>query len=253
VAGLTPLGRFDWERIIRRIDDERVPFHLKGFAFLLASYGDSDGTNIRPGDPRLMAVTGKSSATVRRWRDTLIHLGLIEMQHRGGGTGQSARASMYRLTVPDDLLEAIGLLDPDERPTSPPPTPLTQMSGVPDRGPPELRSSGNGTPLTAEGTPLISGPNSAHSGEHPPRDQEDQPHTKELDRHVGNARASEPPEADPEYDAARRTLMTLADFGAALIADLRTALPNGDGLTDRDACVTAAELIREKRRSQRRD
>lgn len=250
VAGLIPLGRFDWERIIRRINDDRCPFPLKGFAFLLATYGDSDGTSIRPGDARLMAVTGKSSATVRRWRDGLIRLGLIEMEHRGGGAGRSARASLYRLTVPEDLLEAIGLLDPDERAVTADPTALTQVSGVADRGPPELRSPGNGTPLTTEGTPLISAANSAHLGEHPPRDQEDQPQTKEPGRHLGNARASGPVGADTEYDSARRTLMTLDDFGVTLVADLRAALPNRNGLSDRDACVTAADLVRERRRGR---
>ena len=236
---VTPMGRFEWERILRRIDDQRVPFYLKGFGLLLATYGDADGSNIRPGDPRLIAVTGKSDATVRRWRDILVRLGLLEQAHRGGGTGKAARASSYRLTVPDDLLESVGMLDPDERPA----TPLTQASGVHGVQVGELRSPGNGTPLIPEGTPLISGPNSAHPDERLPRDQLHQPQTK-PDRHVGDARAR----ADPEYDAARRTLSTLTDLGGALIADLRAGLPDGSVLSDRDACVTAAELVREERR-----
>lgn len=260
MAGLTQLGRFDWERIIRRIHTKplsrcqtgshHLPFEIKSLLLFMATYAAADGTRVFPGDIRLTAVTGRSPATLHRWRAQPVRLGLLRLERRGGAPGLERRASEYHLTVPDDLLETFCLLDPQtEALPGAPGTPLTQMIGVPAPTEDADDSSGEGTPLTRGGTPLTGETDSDHQGDRASRtDQGDQPHIKELDRYVGNARASGPPEADPEYDAARRTLMTLDDFSTALIADLRATLPNGGGLTDRDACVTAAELIREKRR-----
>lgn len=260
VAGLIPLGRFEWERIIRRIHAKpspgctaglvHIPWDARSLLLLYATYGAADGTRIFPGDKRIRTIVGKSSTTVRRWRDTPVRLGLLTLAQHGGGSGQHRRANEYRLTVPDDLLDVFCLLDPDtEEPPEPLATVPAQVDTVAGIGPGSLCPSDDGTVPTGERTVPESGGHCARPDGAPSRDQGDQPDIKEgLDRYVGNARASGPPGTDPEYNAARRTLMTLDDFGAALIADLRATLPNGDGLTDRDACVTAAELIREKRR-----
>src|SRR5437879_1725471 len=41
-----PCGRFEWERILRRAV---MPLRVKFLAFVLASYADADGSNVRPG------------------------------------------------------------------------------------------------------------------------------------------------------------------------------------------------------------
>lgn len=106
---LQPAKRFDWERIVRRC---RIPAQTKFVAYTLAQYGDHNGQGIRPGLERLAAVCEMGERTIKRHLAALIGLGLIERLANGGGRNQ--RASVYRLTVPEDLLERVDLLNPDE-------------------------------------------------------------------------------------------------------------------------------------------
>jgi hypothetical protein len=121
VTAVEPAGRFEWERIVRRA---RLPEPLMCTALLLATYADPDGSRVRPGSDVLCAVTGRGERTVRRRVTWLLHNGLIAVVHRGGGRGR--RTTVYRLTVPADLLERFELLPPSERP---PLSPATQVTG----------------------------------------------------------------------------------------------------------------------------
>lgn len=112
-----PTGRFEWERLVRRAV---LPEPVKFTAFVLGSYADPDGSRVRPGSEVLAAVTGKGLRTVRRLVGDLVALGFLELVSRGGGRGRGGRASVYRLTLPIDLLERIELLPPGERPLNPP-------------------------------------------------------------------------------------------------------------------------------------
>ena len=85
----------------------------KGFGFVLASYGDPDGTRIWPGLPRLSRVTGDSERTCKRRIAELKRFKLLHEVSRGGGWGQHARASQYELRIPPDL-GPLDLLDPYE-------------------------------------------------------------------------------------------------------------------------------------------
>jgi hypothetical protein len=110
-----PIGRFEWERILRRIQVSVPSVKLVGFA--MATYANADGTKIRPGQKRLAAVLGTSEMTVRRGQGELEVIGMLEMIFKGHslGRGQSGGyASEYRLTVPSDLLERVPMLDPEE-------------------------------------------------------------------------------------------------------------------------------------------
>jgi hypothetical protein len=110
-----PIGRFEWERILRRIRVSVPSVKLVGFA--MATYASADGSNVRPGQRRLAAVLGTSEMTVRRGQSELETTGMLEMVFKGHslGRGQSGGyASEYRLTVPSDLLERVPMLDPDE-------------------------------------------------------------------------------------------------------------------------------------------
>ncbi len=175
MTALQPAKRYEWERIVRRCV---LPRQVKLVAFLLAQYGDMKGEDIRPGVPRLAAVAGMGESTVRRHLDELRRLGLIECVAHGGGRNQLA--ARYRLTVPEDLLERVQMLDPDER------TPLATVSAVRagNSAHSDERSEGSysahsGTVLRSfpDPTALISGPYSAHPGERLPTDQGD--HTRE--------------------------------------------------------------------------
>jgi Helix-turn-helix domain len=156
---LQPADRFEWERVMRRC---LIPLKVKAVGRTLAEYGDKDGRNIHPGEPRLAAVCGMGKSTVRRMVATLIDLGLIERLANGGGP--SGGAARYRLTVPTDLLERVPMLDVDEV------TPLNNMSADSGSTAPvdntdncAQQASGDESPETHEGdgTPLTPDTNSA--------------------------------------------------------------------------------------------
>ncbi len=110
VDGQQPCGRFEWERVVRRVD---FPMRLKLVALTLATYADADGTRVRPGVDVLAAVTGQGASTVRRLVAALRESGLIEVVARGGGRSGRGRATEYRLTLPSDV-DSLSLLPPTE-------------------------------------------------------------------------------------------------------------------------------------------
>lgn len=112
---LEPLGRFEWERLVRRALIK--PPSIKMLALVMATYANSDGTRVRPGQKRLANVMGTSISTVERGQRALEGLGFIEMTYKGHSAGRGRAggyASEYRLTIPSDILERIQMLDPDE-------------------------------------------------------------------------------------------------------------------------------------------
>ncbi|MCI0686490.1 MAG: helix-turn-helix domain-containing protein [Sporichthyaceae bacterium] len=138
-----PLGRFDWERLLRRV---RMPQETKGLALLLATYGDDKGESIHPGEPRLAVDWGRDERTIRRHiealRDTY---GLIHRVRRGGGPNR--RADEYRLVYTPELIEGRWIEDPELR---------TSVSGESEADtPPVLRSHVSGE-QPAEGAQLRS-------------------------------------------------------------------------------------------------
>lgn len=110
---LKPADRFEWERVVRYTV---MPELLKGFAILLATYANRDGSRVRPGEPELSRITGRDGRTVRR-RIGLLRdqYGLIRRTSRGGGRGGAGRATTYQLTIPVDLLDRCEVLTPDGR------------------------------------------------------------------------------------------------------------------------------------------
>ena len=115
-----PMGRFEWERILRRAII--TPPSVKFLGLMMATYANADGSRVRPGQARLAAVMGTSISTVERGQRTMEKEGFLEMVSKGhsSGRGRSAGyASEYRLTVPSDLLERVPMLDPDEKHPSP--------------------------------------------------------------------------------------------------------------------------------------
>lgn len=114
---LVPTDRFEWERLVRRISPASMPFELKGYAVLLGTWADPDGSRVRPGEPRLANITGKDKRTIRRWTAALRKLGLLAVARRGGGRGGRGTTTEYQLTIPVDLLDRLEMLDPDDNPT----------------------------------------------------------------------------------------------------------------------------------------
>lgn len=107
-----PCGRFEWERIVRRIV---MSPNVKLLAFILGSYADPDGSRVRPGLEVLASVTGRSRSSIQRMMRTLVdELGLLELVARGGGRSGNGKASEYRLIVSSDLLDRAEILPPNE-------------------------------------------------------------------------------------------------------------------------------------------
>ena len=106
------VGRFDWERWIRRLI---LPQKEKYHALMLATYADPDGSRVRPGTVVMAAVTNTSEATVKRHMDVLRERGLIKKVKQGNR--HARRADEYQLTIPANILE-LPMLDPDEQPQS---------------------------------------------------------------------------------------------------------------------------------------
>lgn len=112
-ADRRPIGMFEWLRLVRRL---QIPWNVKSFGVLLASYADPDGTRVRPGVKRLAAVTGLGQTTVKDLMRELREYGLLEQTRRGGGRGGKGNASDHRLTIPIDLLDRFEVLSPDDTP-----------------------------------------------------------------------------------------------------------------------------------------
>lgn len=221
---LQPADRFEWERVVRRCV---LPIPVKLVALTLATYANRDGTQVRPGVPRLAAVCGVSQATVRRHLDVVRGLGLVEKVRHGGG--RDGKAAVFRLTIPSDLLERAQLLGPDEVSLPLPvsldvPTELTTVSGVVD-GPEPVYSAHDGErssdSYSAQSEPLLrsSGASTALiQGEHLPRDQ---PLTHQEGRSpqvtTSPARGSPQTESHPHADriaALRASIRTREDTPA---------------------------------------
>ncbi len=143
-----PMGRFEWERILRRVKVSVPSVKLVGFA--MATYASADGSRVRPGQRRLAAVLGTSEMTVRRGQSELETIGMLEMVFKGHsqGRGQTGGfASEYRLTVPSDLLERVPMLNPEEH------NDRTPTSGESDKDRTPMNGDSEETPDTGEEIP----------------------------------------------------------------------------------------------------
>ncbi|MET8318244.1 helix-turn-helix domain-containing protein [Rhodococcus erythropolis] len=107
--GAIPMGRFDWERIVRRVP---MPGSTKFLALTLATYANKDGTRIMPGEQRLARTMGADPRTVQRGFKWLREAEFVVLTKHGNR--HKGLANEYQLTVPPDVLERVNL-DPDEQ------------------------------------------------------------------------------------------------------------------------------------------
>jgi hypothetical protein len=141
--GLRVVGQNDWLAVWDRVI-ARPPVKLVGYA--LARFADwEDGADVHPGNDLLMLRTGiKSDKTIRsalaQIRDSW---GLVWRSHEGYKFGRQGHSDVYRLTIPDDILDGrVPLLTPEGR--------------VP--GTPVLRTGVPRTPVHSSRTPVIDDP-----------------------------------------------------------------------------------------------
>jgi hypothetical protein len=151
-------GRFEWERIVRRLE---LPMRLKFTAMMVATYADADGSRVRPGVEVLASVTAQGASTVRKHLSALQEYGLLALVSRGGGRAGRGKAAEYQLTVPVDLLERVPMLPMGERRLSAvPDSPLAQGSAESAGGTVSPLSQGSGetseSPVDNSPTPVES-------------------------------------------------------------------------------------------------
>lgn len=130
VPGVNWIGRFEWERVIRRCrlgfyegktkDPRRWVRHatVQQVALMLATYADMDGTRIRPTVELVARVCEIDERTVRICIQRLRRLNLLELvrpPRSPGRSGGPGRAAEFRMSVPGDLLERVAHLDPDHQ------------------------------------------------------------------------------------------------------------------------------------------
>lgn len=179
VNAVTPFGRFEWERQIRR---STIPGPAKLVALMAATYANSDGSSIHPGVQNLMRDCDMSRATVMRHLKTLRETGLMTVvtkaNHRAG------RANDMRLTVPVDARarEAIGLCDPQEH-VSPVRHDSEDKWAVPvdDRNGPQPMSHQRDMPCPISETWHVSPVTPHHTSDHTSNQ------TREREEHVASA------------------------------------------------------------------
>lgn len=127
----TPVGRFEWEKLILRAE---LDVATKLVALAAATYGNPDGTRVQPSVPRLAAELDWSEKHVQNQLSELRRLGLLEVvrQHTRG------YPTRYQLTFPSAGLGSLPM--------------RTDVDGYPWLGP-RLPSRGGRKPRLT-GTPV---------------------------------------------------------------------------------------------------
>jgi hypothetical protein len=106
-------GRFEWEKIIRRLVFPSNQRSIKLVAMMLASFADSrTGKNVRPGEARLADMCQLGKSTVRAALKWLREAGLIHRVRHGSNLGQANLVDVYQLCAPADWESRFPLLPP---------------------------------------------------------------------------------------------------------------------------------------------
>lgn len=91
--GLTPIERFHWQRVLQRAD---VPEGAKKVGLTAATFGNEDGSNVRPGTRIIADIYDLRERVVSDYLGVLRRVGLLRRVSPGGG----GRAAVYQLTIP---------------------------------------------------------------------------------------------------------------------------------------------------------
>lgn len=108
--GLRAVDPRAWEPVWARVI-ANPSVKCTGFALLVWA-GWKDGTEIRPGIPRLMKATGLSDAPVRRALEQMRDWGFIWRYYEAAKSGIKGDRDIHRLTFPGDIT-GIPMYSPD--------------------------------------------------------------------------------------------------------------------------------------------
>lgn len=103
---LEPTGRFEWERVLRRIE---MPQPVKGTALLMATYANADGSSIHPGEDELALYGNVTNRTIRNHIKALReHYRMLFRTHFHGTS--RVYSDTYQLVLPRELPVGVRLL-----------------------------------------------------------------------------------------------------------------------------------------------
>lgn len=109
--GLRPVDPREWMRVWARVIADPSVKCVGAFCASFADY--KDGSEIRPGVPLLMKVTGiRGDKTVRSALSQIRDWGLMWRYIEGSKNGRAAKKDVYRLTFPGDI-SGIPMMSPD--------------------------------------------------------------------------------------------------------------------------------------------
>lgn len=108
---LKPASVNEWIPVFRRVIADP---YVKNVGVYAATYADPDGTNIFPGNPRMINVTGLSDRAVRDAFRIIREFGLMHRCSKGSAAGRRKMADEYRLTIPLDVFSRVPMLTPEE-------------------------------------------------------------------------------------------------------------------------------------------
>lgn len=113
-AGLIAVGPREWMNVWARVI---APPSVKLVGVMAAHFADySTGAEIRPGNEILAAVSGgMNKRTVLKALEQIREWGLIWRYSEGRKQGRRGMADVYRLTIPENALALIPMLDPEYR------------------------------------------------------------------------------------------------------------------------------------------
>lgn len=150
MTDLQTADRYEWVRVLDGIDftasaavksmpTKKRPANrtIKLVAYRLAWWADADGRNVCPSVARIAVVCELDYTTVKACLRVLREVGLLVRVTRGGGrAGRGSDATLYRLTVPADLLEIVAHRSPDDirdlmRVAAPPSCRRSSTEGMP--------------------------------------------------------------------------------------------------------------------------
>lgn len=245
-----PIGRFEWERIVRRAVIK--PPSAKFLGLMMATYASADGSRVRPGRDRLAAVMGTSMSVVDRGQRSLEKLGFLDKVYKGHGAGRGRKggfASEFQLTVPSDLAH-VPMLDQDESHSSPVTTSSENHSPVVTTGNPEPLVNPK-EPLVRIAEPLVNSAEPLSASDTPPL------HSHHINNHyikhqagdvtLGDAHASDALPAsswseneNDDYQEASKYLQGLPDVGQSHMEAVNEYTPDAPLKTRVIAAALAA-------------
>ncbi len=240
-----PVGRFEWERVVKRC---RIPRATKYVALTLATFASPNGADVRPGEHKLAADLGMSERNARRHIARLRDTYALVARTRFHGS-RAGYVDEYRLVIPADLERRVAFTDDPELTHQRPCVSGGSRLEPVDNPSPAAPAAENHRTTSAESPDSWRQNHRTCASAHHPgtTHRPDKAPVGPYGNVEGSSALAAKPRPDPappdRYAAAVAVLQRLPDLGGGYMRRARDAL--GDGAPLRDQVIHAAALARE--------